>query len=203
MDMFFVTWAKRVWILVMNAILFLTRKIFLGAGILALLHGCTTVGILSGSTAVKADASVSMVQLDVSEAMRKISAVRESHGLSAISVDSRLMKAANNHANYLGRTGKFGHEFGPSTRFKKRIFDVGFQQSAGENIGVGYRSIDAAITGWMNSPKHRDIMLKRKYSVGGIALKHNVSGKNPRYTYYWVLIMGSGGGNMGVPAASL
>ncbi|MBL4891732.1 MAG: CAP domain-containing protein [Rhizobiaceae bacterium] len=187
----------------MVAILFLARKFFLGVGVLALLHGCTTVNLMSGSNTVKADASVMAVQLNVSEAMRKISKVRESHGLGAISTDPRLMKAANNHAKYLGRTGKFGHEFGPSTRFKKRIFDVGFKQSAGENIGVGYRNIDAAITGWMNSPKHRDIMLKRKFSVGGIALKRNTSGKNPRYTYYWVLIMGSGSRHMGVPAASL
>lgn len=186
----------------MNAILFLARRFFLGASVLTLLHGCTTMDLLSASNTVKADTSVMAVRLNVHDAMRKISKVRRKHGLGAISTDPRLMKAANNHAKYLGRTGKFGHEFGPSTRFKKRIFDVGFQQSAGENIGVGYRSIDAAITGWMNSPKHRKIMLKRKFSVGGIALKRNISGKNPRYTYYWVLIMGSGGSHMGVPSAS-
>ncbi|MFK5978981.1 MAG: CAP domain-containing protein [Rhizobiaceae bacterium] len=187
----------------MNTILILARKVLLSAGVLALLHGCTTVDLLSGSKTVKADASIVTVRLNVSDALRKISGVRSRHGLGAISADPRLMKAANNHAKYLGRTGKFGHEFGPSTRFKKRIFDVGFKQSAGENIGVGYRSIDAAITGWMNSPKHRKIMLKRKFSVGGIALKRNTSGKNPRYTYYWVLIMGSGGSSMRVQAASI
>lgn len=185
----------------MKAILFLARKVLLGAGVLALLHGCTTVDLLWSSKTVEAAKPVKTVRLNVGDAMRKISAVRKRHGLGAISTDVRLMKAANNHAKYLGRTGKFGHEFGPSTRFKKRIFDVGFKQSAGENIGVGYRSIDAAITGWMNSPKHRKIMLKRKFSVGGIALKRNVSGKNPRYTYYWVLIMGSGSRSMGMPAA--
>jgi uncharacterized protein YkwD len=187
----------------MNALFFLTRNIFLSTGILAMLHGCTTVDLMSGSDIVKTDASIAKVELNVREAMRKISAVRAKHGLGAISSEPRLMKAANNHAKYLGRTGKFGHEFGPSTRFKKRIFDVGFKQSAGENLGVGYRSIDAAITGWMNSPKHRSIMLRRNFSVGGIALKRNISGKNPRYTYYWVLIMGSGGGSMKAPAAFL
>lgn len=201
--MLFVLWAKADWILMMNAILFLTRRIFLGVGILALLHGCTTVDLLSGSSIVKADVSDMAVRLNVSEAMRKISAVRKSHGLGTISTDPRLMKAAKNHAKYLARTGKFGHEFGPSTMFKKRIYDVGFKQSAGENLGVGYRSIDAAITGWMNSPKHRKIMLKRKFSVGGIALTRNTSGKNPRYTYYWVLIMGSGGTRMAAPGAFL
>ena len=108
----------------MNALFFLTRNIFLSTGILAMLHGCTTVDLMSGSDIVKTDASIAKVELNVREAMRKISAVRAKHGLGAISSEPRLMKAANNHAKYLGRTGKFGHEFGPSTRFKKRIFDV-------------------------------------------------------------------------------
>lgn len=185
----------------MNTVLILARRFFLAAGMLALLQGCTTVDLLSGQKLTEAPKSEKTVALSVSEAMRKISDVRSRHGLGSISVDRRLMKAAKNHANYLARTGKFGHEFGPSTMFKKRIFDVEFKQSAGENLGVGYRSIDAAITGWMNSPKHRKIMLKRKFSVGGIALTRNISGKNPRYTYYWVLIMGKGGTHMAAPSA--
>lgn len=186
----------------MNAVFSLTRKFFLGASVFVLLNGCTTVDLLSSSRNTETAKPVKTVKLNVREAMRKISNVRKRHGLGSISTDRRLMRAAKNHANYLARTGKFGHEFGPSTRFKKRINDVGFKQSAGENLGVGYRSIDAAITGWMNSPKHRKIMLKRKFSVGGIALKRNISGKNPRYTYYWVLIMGSGSRSMRSPVAS-
>lgn len=185
----------------MNAVLSHARRLLLGAGLLMVLQGCTTVDLLSSSKLSYAPASDKKVHLNVSEAMRKISAVRKRHGLGGISTDLRLMRAAKNHAKYLGRTGKFGHEFGPSTRFRKRIFDVGFKQSAGENLGVGYRSIDAAITGWMNSPKHRKIMLKRKFSVGGIALTRNTSGKNPRYTYYWVLIMGKGAKHMQAPGA--
>ena len=88
------------------------------------------------------------------------------------------------------KTGKFGHEFGPDTRFQRRIYATGFQNSAGENIGVGYRDIDAAIEGWMNSPGHRKILLKRNYSLGGIAYAPNISGKNPQYNHFWVLIVG-------------
>jgi len=109
------------------------------------------------------------------------------------------MKAARTHANYMGRHGKFGHEFGPGTRFLKRIHAAGFKDSAGENIGVGYRSLDAAITGWMNSPPHRKIMLKRKFSLAGIAIARNSSGKNIRLDNFWVLIMGENrGGYVGI-----
>jgi len=175
-------------------------RVLFGIGVLSILQACTTSDLLSSSRSNNVPASAQKVRLNVGEAMRKISKVRKRHGLGGISTDARLMRAARNHAKYLGRTGKFGHEFGPSTRFQKRMSDVGFKNSAGENLGVGYRNIDAAITGWMNSPKHRKIMLKRKFSIGGIALERNKSGKNPRYTYYWVLIMGSGGGGK-MPAA--
>lgn len=90
----------------------------------------------------------------------------------------------------MGQTGKFGHEFGPSTKFQKRIFAVGFKNSAGENLGVGYRSIDEAIQGWLDSPGHRKILLKKRYTLGGIAYAQNVSGKNPRLNHFWVLIVG-------------
>ena len=100
------------------------------------------------------------------------------------------MQAAQTHADLMGTTGRFGHEFGPSTKFKRRIFAAGFDNSAGENIGVGYTSIDAAIEGWMNSPGHRKIMLKPNYTLGGIAYARNTSGKNPRFQHFWVLIVG-------------
>ena len=132
----------------------------------------------------------SEVQFDEIQSFDRLNAVRSRHFLSAFRPDPRLMAAARNHANLMGATGKFGHEFGPDTKFKKRIFAVGFTNSAGENIGVGYKSIDAAIEGWLNSPGHRKILLKKTYSLGGIAYARNTSGKNPRLNHFWVLIVG-------------
>lgn len=132
-----------------------------------------------------------IVDFDASVSMAKINQVRQRHLLPAFKFDQRLMAAAQRHADLMGRSGKFGHEFGPSTKFKKRIFAVGFDNSAGENLGVGYLSIEAAIEGWLNSPGHRKILLKRNYSLGGIAYAANTSGKSPRLNHFWVLIVGA------------
>ncbi|MEM9278914.1 MAG: CAP domain-containing protein, partial [Pseudomonadota bacterium] len=121
----------------------------------------------------------SIVHFDAQTSFDRLNSVRQKHLLKSFRPDPRLMEAAQRHASLMGRTGKFGHEFGPDTKFKRRIFAVGFDNSAGENLGVGYRSIDAAIEGWLNSPGHRKILLKRNYSLGGIAYARNTSGKNP------------------------
>jgi len=131
-----------------------------------------------------------VVEFDAQSSIRKINQVRTKHFLGNLKLDPRLMDAAQRHAKLMGRTGRFGHEFGPATKFKKRIFAVGFDNSAGENLGVGYTSIEAAIEGWLNSPGHRKILLKRNYSLGGIAYATNTSGKNPRLNHFWVLIVG-------------
>ncbi len=90
----------------------------------------------------------------------------------------------------MASTGKFGHDIGPGTQFPKRIAAVGFDGSAGENLGVGYGSIEDAIEGWLESPKHREIFLRRRYDLAGIAYAFNRSGKNERYTHFWVMVVG-------------
>ena len=162
-------------------------------GSLLLLAACNTSALLvEEDTPAKIGKPIdnTVVSFSAANAIQKLNQVRARHNLRAFRSDSRLMAAARNHAELMGRTGRFGHEFGPDTVFKRRIFAVGFRNSAGENIGVGYRSIDEAIEGWLNSPGHRKILLKSNYSLGGIAYAKNVSGKNPRLNHFWVLIVG-------------
>lgn len=128
--------------------------------------------------------------VDLSQFNKKLNKIRKGRLLSQMIPDSRLMEAAKTHALYMAKHGVFGHEFGPQTRFQKRIFAQGFYDSAGENIGVGYKDMDAAIEGWMNSAGHRRNMLKANYELFGIAYARNVSGKAERLDHFWVLIMG-------------
>ncbi|MEM9332633.1 MAG: CAP domain-containing protein [Pseudomonadota bacterium] len=171
----------------------LTRGILLLMTV-ALLAGCSPSLLNFGGPERQAPENPidnTKVEFDVQDSFNRINSVRQKYFLSAFKPDPRLMEAAQRHANLMGRTGKFGHEFGPDTKFKRRIFAVGFENSAGENIGVGYRSIEAALEGWLNSPGHRKILLKRNYSLGGIAYAPNTSGKNGRLNHFWVLIVGS------------
>ena len=158
-----------------------------------LLSACSPAGLLKNPTAEKLGEPIdqTVVAFEPGQAFSRLNEIRRKHLLRGFKRDERLMQAAQRHAELMGRTGKYGHEFGPDTKFRNRIFSVGFENSAGENLGVGYRSIDAAIDGWLNSTDHRKILLRRNYTLGGIAYASNTSGKNPRLNHFWVLIVGA------------
>jgi uncharacterized protein YkwD len=143
-----------------------------------------------GALTPGAAAGIEPLHFSPASGLAKLNAVRMANGRSAFAADSRLQKAAQSQADYMADTGKFGHEFGPSTRFPKRIAATGFDGSAGENIGVGYGSVDEALEGWLDSPKHRKILLRPNFDRVGIAYSFNRSGNNPRYTHFWVMIAG-------------
>ena len=141
---------------------------------------------------VTVDGPVKPLTVDPAEGLAAVNATRGRHGLAAFEFSPALQKAAQTHADLMADTGNYGHEFGPSTRFPKRLAAAGFDGSAGENLGVGYGSIDAAIQGWLDSPDHRNIMLRPSYDRAGFAYAFNRSGRNDRYTHFWVLIVGRG-----------
>ncbi|MBL4598412.1 MAG: CAP domain-containing protein [Rhizobiaceae bacterium] len=172
-----------------------TGSMFLLAGT-ALLQGCARgssshgVGGQGNKRRQIPKETPTPLRFDVADGFRKLNAIRRSHYLPEFNQDRRLQKAAQDYANLMGSRGLYGHEIGPGTDFKSRIFAVGYNNSSGENIGVGYGSVDAALEGWLGSRGHRKNMMKRGYTLAGLAYGFNTSGRNPRFTHYWVLIMG-------------
>ncbi|MFZ1813865.1 MAG: CAP domain-containing protein [Rhizobiaceae bacterium] len=159
----------------------------------SLLSGCAGFGrgeASSSHAGRKGTPNAKPLEFDPAEGLAKVNGTRKRFLLPAFSTDLRLQRAAQNHADLMAQTGNFGHEFGPGTQFPTRISAVGFEGSAGENLGVGYGSVEDAIEGWLNSPKHREILLRSRYDLAGIAYAFNVSGRNPKFTHYWVLIVG-------------
>jgi len=161
------------------------------AGAVAL-SGCVgTLGIGESSHAGRKPSNgVEPLDFEPKDGLAAVNSTRRKFLLGAFEADERLQKAAQNHADLMAATGNFGHEFGPGTEFVQRIAAVGFNGSAGENLGVGYRSVEDAVQGWLDSPKHREIMLRANYDLAGIAYAFNHSGKNPKRTHYWVLVVG-------------
>lgn len=175
------------------------RRAFVGAAatLPLLLGGCSISGLREGLSNHAGRRTVTQavqpLNINPSDGLAAVNEIRRKHFLSEFAFDPALQKAAQAHADLMGRTGQYGHEFGPKTKFPVRLAAAGFDGSAGENIGVGYGSIAEAVQGWMDSPGHRKNMLKRRYDRAGFAYAFNTSGKNPRYTHYWVLIMGKPG----------
>lgn len=189
----------------------ISRRNLLTGGSVFLLAGCSRIDKFTSTGSVldsikrrdlveKSDAPIAAskaINFDFAAGFAKLNNVRNSKGLQTFKNDPRLQKAAQDYANLMAAKGKYGHEIGPGTKFKKRINAVGYDNSSGENLGVGYKSIDAAIAGWIDSDGHRRNMLKPHYSLAGLAYAYNNSGNNPQYTHLWVLIMGKDDGFVG------
>ena len=173
-----------------------TRRQMIAAGSAMLLVSCSRSlkREAVSSHAGRRPAGIAPLQFDVEEGFDKLNAVRRKRLLPVFRMDPRLQEAAQRHADMMGARGLYGHEIGPGTDFKSRILAVDYNNTSGENIGVGYASVDAAIEGWLNSPAHRKNMLKARYTIAGLAYAFNISGRNDRYTHFWVLIMGKDDG---------
>ena len=78
------------------------------------------------------------------------------------------------------------HELAPWGGLEKRLKDGGYAyETAGENLGEGYRTIEQTIAGWKKSPPHDRGLKDRDMTRMGIA-----SAENPRKRgeVYWCLI---------------
>lgn len=109
--------------------------------------------------------------------------IRARVGLRAHRMNAQLTNAAQDHANYMARTGDFNHysNLGPGGRASKYGFRVGVL----ENIAYGYGSIDSAFTTWQNSGGHWANMSSHTTDAGfGYALSANG-------TPYWVAVYGT------------
>ncbi|MEX2174680.1 MAG: CAP domain-containing protein [Pirellulaceae bacterium] len=78
--------------------------------------------------------------------------IRRRAGLWPHRINPALTAAAQDHANYMARTGQFSHytNGGPQVRANR----YGFRGGVRENIAYGTRSVDGAFNMWTNSGAH-------------------------------------------------
>lgn len=116
------------------------------------------------------------------QALDLVNEHRRRGGCDNVTVDQRLIIAANGHAADMARRGYFAHEDLHGDRAGERVEDAGYRWSRyGENIARGQDSVFEVVNGWMHSPEHREnIMDCRLHEVGvGLAFAGD-------RTPYWV-----------------
>ncbi|WP_436530420.1 CAP domain-containing protein [Actinoplanes sp. HUAS TT8] len=107
---------------------------------------------------------------------------RAKSGCSPVTLDRRLIDAANGHAADMARRDYFRHESPNGEKAGERVSDTGYQwRLYGENIARGQGSPWEAMDGWMNSPEHRSNILDCKLNQMGVGLA--IDGER---TPYWV-----------------
>ena len=117
---------------------------------------------------------------------------RVSEGLHPVEANAMLERTAQQFADFMARTGEYGHEADGSTpaeRAKRHGYDY---CSVSENISFQYSSsgfttleLATRLTeGWKRSPGHRKNMLDAHVTETGVALA-----RNPRTGYHYAVQM--------------
>jgi hypothetical protein len=105
---------------------------------------------------------------------------RSSHGLGAVVPNADLRQAALSHSDEMIKQSYFEHTSPAGLTFMDRIEQTGYMRGArtwtvGENLvwGTGPLSTpQAVVTAWMNSPPHRENLLRptfREIGIGALA----------------------------------
>ena len=156
----------------------LTRRSFLVLGAAAALSGCaTTVAMLPAKPSVAPD-SLSRDQI-----IAAINAIRAANGAPPWSYNSQLEAAARSQARLCAAKNTLSHDLGVTLR--QRVPTAGYLGAVGENLAGGQKTLDQAITGWMNSTGHRNTLLSHKFVEFGLATATAAGGKR-----YWAMIAG-------------
>ncbi|MBF9196305.1 CAP domain-containing protein [Microvirga terrestris] len=152
------------------------RALFI-AGVIALgLAGCAGDSALTPKDAVLASSTN-----DAAQAAALISAYRVSKGLSPVTVDPRLNKAAEHQARVVAAAGQLSHG-----SFVSRMDEYGISGYSAENLSAGQDSVDSAIGRWKASPGHNSNLLMPQARKIGLAR----ADADNRYGRYWALVLG-------------
>jgi uncharacterized protein YkwD len=116
------------------------------------------------------------------QALNLVNESRRRGGCDNLTVDRRLIVAANRHAAEMARRGYFAHEDTRGERAGDRVQDAGYQWSRyGENIARGQDSVFEVVNGWMRSPEHRENIMDCGLREVGVGLAFAAD-----RTPYWV-----------------
>jgi uncharacterized protein YkwD len=99
---------------------------------------------------------------------------RAEHGLSRLTLDRKLERAAGRHARDMAERGYFAHQRAGGPDLGTRLVRAGWRGSrSGEAIAYGCGaagSPNATLEAWMNSPPHRAVILSGSYGRGGLGI---------------------------------
>ena len=96
---------------------------------------------------------------------------RAAYGLGPLHLEPRLSLAAEDRVADMMRKGYFDHVSPDGVQPFSWVRKRGYRyRIVGENLALGYRGPQSVVTGWMNSPGHRENILQRAFDEVGIAV---------------------------------
>ena len=125
--------------------------------------------------------------------IRHVNQLRAQNGSAPLVEDRRLDAAARAHAEDMVRRDFFDHRSPDGRGMQDRAASVGYPwRTLAENLGAGLSSPEQTADAWMTSPAHRTNMLSPDHLQIGVGYaRAPQTGKRPRYSHYWVIVVGA------------
>src|SRR5262245_24604437 len=141
----------------------------------ALLSGLVVASMLASAALTTAQAQSSYAGA--------VSQYRVAKGLTAVKTDAALTRMAASQATAMARAGSMSHSVDGESYGRLRKSGFHFVR-AGENLGEGYRSFEAAMEGWKGSDGHRANLLMDGATRVGVASARGGNGQ-----IYWAMVL--------------
>jgi uncharacterized YkwD family protein len=105
----------------------------------------------------------------IGEVVTLTNQARQKNGLGPISADNALQKAAQMKSEDMSKNNYFSHTSPTYGSPFQMLKDLGIEyRVAAENIAAGQKSPEEVVTGWMNSPGHRQNILNKDITHIGV-----------------------------------
>ncbi len=122
--------------------------------------GSSHNGVLGAASSLTAD----QLLTDTNQA-------RQGNNQPGLALNSKLMAAAQTKANDMVSKNYWSHDSPDGLTPWNFIQNSGYgYQEAGENLAYGFSNAEDTITGWLNSPAHRDNLLDTDYKEVGFGI---------------------------------
>lgn len=120
-------------------------------------------GVLSYATAV-----------DQTSLLQETNIQRSQNSRGALALNGSLQQAAQDKANDMAARNYWSHATPEGKQPWQFIAAAGYgYTTAGENLAYGFDSSATTISGWMNSPSHRDNLLSGNFKEVGFGIANN------------------------------
>lgn len=118
------------------------------------------------------------------EVVALVNKERAKAGCSALTVNAKLTTAALNHSKDMAAHSTMSHTGSDGSDPGERITRAGYAwMTYGENVAYGYSTPEQVMTGWMNSPGHRQNILNCEFKEIGVGLAQP--------NFYWTQAFGT------------
>ena len=127
------------------------------------------------------------------EVVRLVNVERGKHGAGPLSLNEKLNRSAQFHAQFMADRDCFEHLCPNEPELGTRVRNAGYKwRAVAENIAAGQIDPAEVVDSWMHSPGHRKNILNPAYNEIGIGyVLLDRDGGKVAYRHYWVQNFGA------------